>query len=226
MIRRRAVSSLLLPALLSALCATATAGSKEDPGKGSVGPGGYRLVESTAASVNGQVLYRSDLLREACLLRCGALPGDEPADRSLAEVRERRIRELLVLQEEEKLGLGSVDNAALLALSATGEARVGACADPCARDIDKAAVRDFAKRRLVIREFLRKRVGVFVEVSDDEVRKEIDRRVSGRGIPRESLSDEAIRAALVEEKTAQAVRNWYDRVTSKSKIVRSPLEER
>lgn len=225
MIRRRALPPLLLLALLCAPCAAAPAGSQGDPGNGPVVSGGYRLFESSAASVNGKVLFRSDLLREACLLRCAAFPGDEPADLSLEEVRERRIRELLVLQEEEKLGLGQVDNAALLKLSTAAEARVSACADPCARDLGAPAVRDFANRRLVIRQFLQKRVGVFVEVSDDEVRKEIERRVSRGGIPRESASEEAIRAELFQEKASRAIRNWYDRVTSKSKIVRSPLEE-
>jgi len=224
MIRRTALPSLLLIALLSAPCAAAPAGTQGDPGEGSVVSGGYRLFESTAASINGKVLFRSDLLREACLLRCGAFPGDEPADLPLAEVRERRIREILVLQEEEKLGLGQVDNAALQENSTEAEARVSACADPCAGDVDASAVRDFVKRRLVIREFLQKRVAVFVEVSDDEVRREIDRRVSRGEILRESVSEEAIRGELFGEKVARAVRTWYDRVTSKSKIVRSPLE--
>lgn len=225
MIRRTALPSLLLLALLSAPYAASPAGSQGDPGEGPFVSGGYRLFESTAASINGQVLFRSDLLREACLLRCGAYPGDEPADGSLAEVRERRIREILVLQEEEKLGLGQVDNAALQEISTSAEARVSACADPCARDVDPSAVRAFVKRRLVIREFFQKRVAVFVEVNEDEVRREIERRISRGEISRESVSEEAIRSELFAEKSARAVRNWYDRVTSKSKIVRSPLEE-
>lgn len=225
MIRRTALPSLLLLALLSAPCAAAPAGSQGEPGEGSVVSGGYRLFESTAASVNGQVLFRSDLLREACLLRCGAFPGDEPVDLPLAEVRERRIRETLVLQENEKLGLGQVDNAALQEISVSAVTRMNACALSCARGIDASAVRAFVKRRLVLREFLRKRVVVFVEVSDEEVRREIERRVSRGEVSRESVSEEAVRGELFREKAARAVRNWYDRVTSKSKIVRSPLGE-
>jgi hypothetical protein len=225
MIRKTAILSLLLVACLAAPCPGAGAGSQGSPGEGGVVSGGYRLFESTAASINGQVLFRSDLLREACLLRCGAFPGEEPANLPLAEVLERRIREILVLQEDGKLGLAQVDNAALQTISGEATARVRSCADPCARDVDPSAVSAFVKRRLVIRDFLQKRVAVFIEVSDDEVRREIERRVARGEASRDSASEEAIRGALFEEKTARAVRNWYDQVTSKSKIVRSPLEE-
>jgi len=226
MIRRTSLPSMLLFLLLflCASCPAARAGAEGEPGEGPGVSGGYRLFESVSASINGQVLFRSDLLREACLLRCGAFPGDDPADLTLAEVRERRIGQILVLQEEEKLGLGEVDNVVLQEIAAAAEARVRVCPVPCARDIGSPAVRDFVKRRLVVREYLRKRVAAFVEVSDDEVRREIDRRVSRGEIPRGSASEEAIRAELFEEKAARAIRNWYDRETSKSKIVRSPLE--
>jgi len=36
---------------------------------------GYRVYESTAASVNGEVLFVSDVARERCFLRCAAMPG-------------------------------------------------------------------------------------------------------------------------------------------------------
>ena len=35
----------------------------------------FRVYESTAASVNGEVLFVSDVAREACLLGCAAMPG-------------------------------------------------------------------------------------------------------------------------------------------------------
>ena len=35
----------------------------------------YRIYESTAASVNGEVLFVSDVARETCFLRCAAMPG-------------------------------------------------------------------------------------------------------------------------------------------------------
>ena len=225
MIRRTALPALLLLVFLFAPGPSAWAGAEGEPGDRAVVSGGYRLFESTIASINGQVLFRSDLLREACFLRCGTFPGEEPLDLPLAEVRERRIGQVLVLQEEEKLGLGQVDNSALQGMAAAAQERVSACSDPCARDIDGSAVRDFVRRRLVVREYLRKRVGVFVEVSEDEVRREIERRVGRGEIPRESASEEAIRSELYEEKVARDIRNWYDRETSKSKIVRSPLEE-
>lgn len=215
---------LLLLALPALPFAAEQDGLRTDPDEGVLVSGGYRLYESTAATVNGRVLFRSDLLREACFERCGAFPGDEPLERPLEEVRERMIREVLVLQEEEKLGLGQVDNAVLREVSDSVKARMSACADPCARGIVPSAVRAFVKSRLVIRSFLRRRIGVFVEVSDDEVRREIERRVSRGEITRESVSEGTIRDELFEEKTARAVRNWYERVTSKSKIVRSPLE--
>lgn len=224
MIRRTRFPPLFLLAFLLVPCMAARADT--DGGQDPVVSGGYRLFESTVASVDGRVLFRSDLLREACLLRCGAFPGDEPVDLPLAEVRDRMIRQLLVLQEEEKLGLGQVDNAALQEISAGAEARVSACRDPCARGIDPSAVHAYVKGRLVVREFLRKRVAVFVEVSADEVRREIERRVSRGDLAREAASEETVRAELFREKSARAIRNWYDRETSKTKIVRSPLEER
>ncbi len=221
MIRRRSLQALLLLPFL--FCASASPAAGPPEGDSPV-RGGYRLYESTVASVNGEVLFRSGLLREECLVRCGAFPGEEPTDPSLKEVRERLIREILVLQEERKLGLAQVDNAVLRETADAAAARLKACAHPCAGAIDPADLLDFVRSRLVIREFLRKRVVAFVEVSEDEVRREIERRVVRGEIPRESASEEAIRADLFAEKEARAVRNWYDRLTSKSKIVLSPLE--
>ena len=224
MTARTAFPILLLAFLVSPGGFAARADQGEDP-SGSRGAKGYRLYEETAASVNGRVLFRTELLREACLLRCGAFPGDEPVDLPLLEVRERLIGGILVLQEEEKLGLGQVDNASILAAAAAANARLEICSDPCAREIDASGLRGFVERRLVIREFLRKRVAVFVDVNEEEVRREIARRIS-RG---ENLGDpppeEQVRQELFEEKASREIRNWYDRVASKSKIVRSPLEE-
>ena len=217
---------LLLLAFLSSTggnAAFAGQGEEASPARGSQG---YRLYEETAASVNGRVLFRTELLREACLLRCGAFPGDEPAELPLPEVRERRIREILVLQEEEKLGLGHVDNASVLAAAAAANARLKACPSPCAREIDASDIRAFVEHRLVVREFLRKRVAVFVDVNEEEVRREIARRVSRGEIQGGPPTEEQVRLELFEEKASREIRNWYDRVASKSKIVRSPLEEK
>jgi hypothetical protein len=187
---------------------------------------GYRLYEATAASVNGEVLFLSDLARRACLLECGAFPGDEPERLPLWEVRDRLIRETLVLQEEEKLGLGGVDDAALDAAAAAARIRMESCASPCAEEIGADEVRSYVEKRLLAREFLRKRFAVFVEVTDEEVQREIQRRISRERAPPESLPEEAVRRDIRDEKTAREIRNWLDRVTSKSRIVLSPLEEK
>jgi len=226
MIRRAVFPTLLLFALLAFPRAAIPAEPEGPPGESSAEPGGYRLYESTVASVNGEVLFRSDLLREDCLLRCGAFPGEEPSHPSFEEVREERIREMLILQEERKLGLAQVDNAVLQEAAAEAGTRLRACDPPCASAIGPDDLLDFVRRRLVIREFLRKRVIAFVEVSEDEVRQEIERRVSRGEIPRGSVSEEAVRDELFSEKKARAVRIWYDRLTSKAKIVRAPLEAR
>lgn len=201
----------------------ALGGTGEEPAPGE--PGMFRLYEATAAAVNGEVLFLSDVVRRACLLRCGAFPGDEPAELPPAEVRDGMIREVLVLQEEAKLGLGEVDDAALRDGTAAALSRMQACASPCAGEVGPDEVREYVRRRLISREFLRKRVSVFVEVTDEEVQREIQRRTSREGAAPDSLAPERVRRELFEEKAAREIRNWLDRVTSKSRIVPSPLEE-
>ena len=74
---------------------------------------GYRVYESTAASVNGEVVFVSDVAREACFLRCAAMPGSGEEILSLRQARDRLILDTLALQEQRKLLLGAVDNAML-----------------------------------------------------------------------------------------------------------------
>ncbi len=74
---------------------------------------GYRLYEGTAASVNKEVLFLSDVIRERCLLSCAAMPGVTPEELSFAEARDRLIADTLALQEHRKLALGQVDDAVL-----------------------------------------------------------------------------------------------------------------
>lgn len=226
---RPALPAVLLAAALLAAGGPGGVAVREafgDTGEAAPGErGGFRLYEATAAAVNGEVLFLSDVVRRACLLRCGAFPGDEPAELPLPEVRDGMIREVLVLQEEEKLGLGQVDNAALGDPTAAALSRMEACASPCAKEVGPDEVRDYVRRRLVTREFLRKRVSVFVDVIDEEVRREIQRRASREGVAPESIAEERVRRELFEEKAAREIRNWLDRVTSKSRIVLSPLEE-
>jgi hypothetical protein len=195
-------------------------------GTEAAGPKGYLLYEATAATVNGEVIFLSDLDREVCLKACGAFPGDEPIGVSLPEARDGLIADILVRQEEEKLGLGTVDNAVLQATAAEALDIMGACPTPCAREISDGQVRDYAARKLLVREFLRNRVSVFVDVNEEEVEREIQRRASRTGRSPGEIPEGAVRKELLDEKAAREIRNWFDRATSKSRILLSPLEER
>lgn len=185
---------------------------------------GYRLVEAAAASVNGEVLFLTDVVNERCFYRCGAAPGEGPRPVTLDEARSRYIADVLVLQEQRKLNLGAVDNAALAAEAAAAIGRMEACTDPCARIFRSEDVRDFTARRLLAEEFLKKRVEVFVEVRDDEIAAERERRAEREGIDPGSVSADAVRRDLSREKTEREMRNWFERAASKSRIVLSPLE--
>ena len=192
------------------------------------GPGafaleGYRVYESTAATVNGEVLFRSDVVREACFLRCAAMPGSEPEDVTLREARDRRIADTLVLQEQKKLALGQVDNATLAGEEREAVARMAACASSCKEDIGPAQIREWVERRLLVREFLQRRVAELVEVKDQDVERELRRRVAAAGDP--GVTEDQVRQELLEAKVAEEERNWYVRAASKSRIVLSPMEE-
>lgn len=190
------------------------------------GTAGYRLYEATAATVNGEVIFLSDVVRESCLRVCGAYPGDEQAVLVLSEARDRLIADILVRQEEEKLELGTVDNTALQEAAARASDIMGACPFPCAREVSSGQIRDYAARRLLVREYLRKRVSVFVDVNTEEVEKERNRRASDMGIRPEDIPEETVRKELLAEKLAREIRNWFDRATSKSTILLYPLEGR
>ena len=190
------------------------------------GTGEYRLYEATAAVVNGEVLFLSDVVRERCLRGCGAFPGDERALLSLPEARDRLIADTLVRQEEEKLALGTIDNAALQEAAAGALGIMRACPSPCAREVSDEQVRGYAARRLLVREFLRNRVSVFVDVSEEVVQREIEHRASRTGVPAGDIPADVVRKELFDEETARGVRNWFDRATSKSTILLSPLEGR
>jgi hypothetical protein len=85
-------------------------------------------------------------------------------------------------------------------------------------------VGELLSRRLLVRDFLERRIAIFIEVNDGEVRRETAQR-SRAGLPPEELSEEKVRKSLSEEKTAVEIRNWFARSTSKSRIVLSPLPE-
>jgi len=182
------------------------------------------MIESVAASVNGEVVFLSDVAREACFYRCGTVPGQAPQEMPLSRAREKLIADTLVLQEAKKLGLGAVDNAALASATADALSRTGTCAAPCAASLAGTEVRELLQRRLLVRDFLERRIAVFIEINDEEVQRETLQR-SRAGMPPEELSEEKIRKSLYEEKAAAEVRNWFARSTSKSRIVLSPLSE-
>jgi len=190
------------------------------------GTKGFRLFDAMAATVNGEVLFLSGVIREACLSKCGVFPGDEPVDLSLSASRDRLIADALVMQEQEKLELGAVDNAALRETAARAWDILGNCPSSCAGEVLPDQVRDYVERRLLIRDFLRKRVSVFVDVNEEEVQKEIQRRASRAGTSPAEIPEGTVRKELFEEKAAREIRNWFDRATSKSRILLSPLEER
>jgi len=187
-------------------------------------PDGYRMVESVAASVNGEVLFLSDVVREACFYRCGTVPGQAPQEMSLSHAREKLIADTLVLQEAKKLGLGAVDNEALASSTAEALSRTRKCTAPCAASLTETEVGELLSRRLLVRDFLERRIAIFIEVNDGEVRRETAQR-SRAGLPPEELSEEKVRKSLSEEKTVVEIRNWFARSTSKSRIVLSPLPE-
>ncbi|MBP2675382.1 MAG: hypothetical protein H6Q84_2222 [Deltaproteobacteria bacterium] len=207
---RRVLLLLLLPALVPP-------GAHADEG--------YRLYEGMAASVNKEVLFLSDVLREQCFHRCATMPGSGEEALSLREARDRLISDTLALQEQKKLALGQVDNAVLADQAREAVRRTEGCPSSCREGISPREVSVWVERKLLIRDFLRRRIGAFIEIDIDDARKEYQHRLSqGEAAP--GLTVEKVRQELLEEKIGREVRNWYDRAASKSSIALSPLEER
>ncbi|MEW6720696.1 MAG: hypothetical protein AB1346_09620 [Thermodesulfobacteriota bacterium] len=214
MIPTRSIRTFLFPLLLPLLF-PASAGALD----------GYAVYEGTAAIVNKEVLFLSDVHRERCFLRCAAMAGSRPEELSIGEARDRLISDTLALQEQEKLQLGQVDNAALAEAAREAAGRTEACASPCREGISRRQVSDWVKRQLLVREFLKQRVGAFIDVKEDEVRREYQRRlVQGDAAP--GLTEGKVREELLAEKIDREIRNWYSRAASKSSITLSPLEEK
>jgi hypothetical protein len=185
----------------------------------------YRVYESTAASVNGEVLFVSDVAREACFLGCAAMPGTKEEILSASEVRDRLVLDTLALQEQRKLLLGTVDNVTLDGYAREAEARMAACLSPCKREIAPVETREWIRRKLLLRDFFNRRVAVFVEVKDDDVRRELAHRSSAPGTGA-TPTEEQVRDEMRDARIAQEIRNWQTRAASKSKIVLSPMEDR
>jgi hypothetical protein len=66
---------------------------------------------------------------------------------------------------------------------------------------------------------------VFVEVKDDDVRKELARRSSSPGNGAEPTLEE-VRNEMLDARIAQEIRNWQTRAASKSRLILSPMEDR
>jgi len=194
------------------------------PGAGRAAEG-YRVYESTAASVNGEVLFVSDVVREACFLGCAAMPGTGEEILSLREVRDRLILDTLALQEQRKLLLGAVDNVTLEGYALEAESRMAACTSPCKREIVPGETREWIRRKLLLRDFFNRRVAVFVDLKSDDVRRELARRSSSPGNDADPTWEE-VREEMLDARIAQEIRNWQTRAASKSRIIRSPMEDR
>jgi hypothetical protein len=186
---------------------------------------GYRVYESTAASVNGEVLFVSDVAREACFLGCAAMPGTKEEILSPLAARDRLVLDTLALQEQRKLLLGMVDNVALEGYAREAESRMAACLSPCKREIASAETREWIRRRLLLRDFFNRRVAVFVEVKDDDVRKELARRSSATESGAKP-TEEQVREEMRDAQIAKEIRNWQTRAASKSRLILSPMEDR
>jgi len=186
---------------------------------------GYRVYESTAASVNGEVLFVSDVVREACFLGCAAMPGSVEETLSLREARDRLILDTLALQEQRKLLLGAVDNGTLEGYVREAESRMAACSSPCKREIAPGGTREWIRRKLLLRDFFNRRVAVFVDVKRDDVRKELARRSSSPDNGAVPTRDE-VREEMLEARIAEEIRNWQTRAASKSRVILSPMGDR
>jgi hypothetical protein len=84
---------------------------------------------------------------------------------------------------------------------------------------------EFAWRRLLVRDFLTRRVSAFLEVTDQEVEEGRGRLAASRGVPREDVTAEEARAALVAEKREREIANWRESAASKARVVLSRTEE-
>ncbi|MDO8738290.1 hypothetical protein [Candidatus Deferrimicrobium sp.] len=186
---------------------------------------GYQVYESTTASVNGEVLFVSDVAREACFLRCAAMPGTKEEILPVRGARDRLILDMLALQEQRKLLLGTVDNVTLTGYAREAESRMAACSSPCKREIVPGETLEWIRRKLLLRDFYNRRVAVFVEVKDDDVRKELARRSSAPGNGAK-LTEEQVRDEMRDARIATEIRNWQTRAASKSRLILSPMEDR
>jgi hypothetical protein len=221
----RRVVLLFVAALLAVVATDARPAAVPNAAPDGGALAGFRRIDATAASVNGEIVFLTDVTREACFDRCGAFPGESPDNVTMIEARKRLVYNRLVLQEQRKLALGAVDNEAFAVALSKASERMRACADPCAGNVGAGDIRAFVSDRFLVEGFLDKRVSVFIEVTDDEVQRELARRATAEGKDPEAYSEEDIRADLRREKSSLEVRNWYYKAASNARIFLSPMEE-
>lgn len=186
---------------------------------------GFRVYETTAATVNGEVLFVSDVEREACFLRCAAMPGTDAETLTLAQARDRLVLDTLALQEQRKLLLGTVDNTALEGYVREAASRMSACPSDCRKEISSGDLREWIRRKLLLRDFFNRRVSVFVEVKEEDVRKELERRTSA-GDNVTGPTEDQVREEMLDAQVAKEIRNWKVRAASKARLILSPMEDR
>lgn len=224
MIASRLAAVALAMVALWACRGEASPGDSPRPDNGALP--GYRLVDATAASVNGEIIFLSDVEREACFDRCGAFPDEKLDNLSLSESRRKLIYNRLILQEQRKLALGTVDNDALAANAARVKERMANCSYPCAIEIDDTEIRAAVSDRALVAGFLLSRVSSFIEIPEEEVQLEIGRHAAAEGKDPGAYSEDSVRSALREEKSKLEIRNWYYKAASNSRIFLSPMEEK
>ncbi len=66
---------------------------------------------------------------------------------------------------------------------------------------------------------------MFVEVKDDDVRRELALRSSAPGSGAKP-TEEQVRDEMLNARIAQEIRNWQSRAASKSRVILSPMEDR
>ena len=118
-----------------------------------------------------------------------------------------------------------VDNVTLERVARESESRMAACPSPCRREITPGETREWIRRKLLLRDFFNRRVAVFVDVKDDDVRKELARRSSVPGNTAEPTLEQ-VRGEMRDARIAQEIRNWETRAASKSRLILSPMEDR
>ncbi len=64
-----------------------------------------------------------------------------------------------------------------------------------------------------------------MEVKDDDVRKELERRSAAPGTGAKP-TEEQVRDEMLDDRIRQEIRNWQNRAASKSRLILSPLEDR